>query len=231
LNRQLSLIIAIDGPAASGKGTLARRLAEKYRLPHLDTGLTYRALAKALIDRSLPLGEEAVAVKTARKIDLAKLDREILAAHDIGEGASKVAVIPAVRRILVEKQRAFANQPGGAVLDGRDIGTVVCPDALVKLYVTASAEVRAKRRFDEELMRAGDADYETILEDVERRDARDIGRTDSPLKPAQDAHLLDTSAMDIETAFRKAVSIIDGKLALQNKQPFLRQPHRAGPPD
>jgi CMP/dCMP kinase len=213
----MTLIIAIDGPAASGKGTLARRLAEKYRLPHLDTGLTYRALAKALIDQGLPLGEEAVAVETAKTIDLAKLDRVVLAAHDIGEGASKVAVIPAVRRILVEKQRAFANQPGGAVLDGRDIGTVVCPDALVKLYVTASAQVRAKRRFDEELMRNGDADYETILEDVERRDARDMGRTDSPLKPAHDAHLLDTSTMDIETAFREAVSIIDMKLASQNK--------------
>jgi CMP/dCMP kinase len=211
------LLIAIDGPAASGKGTLSRRLAEKYRLPHLDTGLTYRALAKALIDKGLPLGEEAIAVETARMIDLAKLDRAILAAHDIGEGASKVAVIPAVRRILVEKQRAFANQPGGAVLDGRDIGTVVCPDAMVKLYVTASAEVRAKRRFDEELMRDGDADFEAILDDIERRDARDMGRTDSPLKPAEDAHLLDTSTMDIETAFRAAVSIIDEKLALQNK--------------
>ena len=213
----MTLIIAIDGPAASGKGTLARRLADKYRLPHLDTGLTYRALAKALIDKGLPLGEEDIAVKTAKSIDLAKLDRDILGAHDIGEGASKVAVIPAVRRILVAKQRAFANQPGGAVLDGRDIGTVVCRDALVKLYVTASAEVRAKRRFDEELMRSGDADYETILEDVERRDARDMGRTDSPLKPASDAHLLDTSTMDIETAFREAVSIIDKKLASRHK--------------
>jgi CMP/dCMP kinase len=213
----MTLIIAIDGPAASGKGTLARRLAEKYRLPHLDTGLTYRALAKALIDLGLPLGQVGIAVEAAKTIDLAKLDREVLSAHDIGEGASKVAVIPAVRRVLVEKQRAFANQRGGAVLDGRDIGTVVCPDATVKLYVTASAEVRAKRRFDEELMRIGDADYETILEDVERRDARDMGRTDSPLKPAQDAHLLDTSTMDIETAFREAVSVIDKKLVSQNK--------------
>ena len=213
----MTIIIAIDGPAASGKGTLARRLAEKYRLPHLDTGLSYRALAKALIDSGLPLEEEDIAVETAKTIDLAKLDRAVLAAHEIGEGASKVAVIPAVRRILVEKQRAFANQPDGAVLDGRDIGTVVCPDATVKLYVTASAEVRAKRRFDEELMRIGDADYETILEDVERRDARDMGRTDSPLKPAGDAHLLDTSTMDIETAFREAVSIIDMKLASRHK--------------
>lgn len=211
------LIIAIDGPAASGKGTLARRLADKYRLPHLDTGLTYRALAKALMDQGLPLGEEAIAVKMAKMIDLAKLDRIVLAAHDVGEGASKVAVIPAVRRILVEKQREFANQPGGAVLDGRDIGTVVCADASVKLYVTASAEVRAKRRFDEELMRKGDADFEEILDDIERRDARDMGRTDSPLKPAEDAHLLDTSTMDIETAFRAAVSIIDEKLASQDK--------------
>lgn len=213
----LPLIIAIDGPAASGKGTLARRLADRYRLPHLDTGLTYRALAKALIDQSQPLSDENIAVETAKTIDLAKLDRIVLAAHDIGEGASKVAVIPAVRRILVEKQREFANQTAGAVLDGRDIGTVVCPDATVKLYVTASAEVRAKRRFDEELMRKGDADFEEILDDIERRDARDMGRTDSPLKPAEDAHLLDTSTMDIETAFRAAVFIIDEKLASQDK--------------
>lgn len=213
----LPLIIAIDGPAASGKGTLARRLADRYRLPHLDTGLTYRALAKALIDQSQPLSDENIAVETAKTIDLAKLDRIVLAAHDIGEGASKVAVIPAVRRILVEKQREFANQPAGAVLDGRDIGTVVCPDATVKLYVTASAEVRAKRRFDEVLMRKGDADFEEIIDDIERRDARDMGRTDSPLKPAEDAHLLDTSTMDIETAFRAAVFIIDEKLASQDK--------------
>ncbi len=213
----LRFIIAIDGPAASGKGTLARLLAQKYCLPHLDTGLTYRALAKALIDKGLPLGAETVAVETASAIDLARLDREVLSAHDIGEGASKVAVLPAVRRILVEKQRAFANQPGGAVLDGRDIGTVVCPEADVKLYVTASAQVRAKRRFDEELMRSGDADFEAILDDIERRDGRDMGRTDSPLKPAEDAHLLDTSTMTIETAFREAVSIIDEKLASQDK--------------
>jgi cytidylate kinase len=212
-----SIVIAIDGPAASGKGTLARRLAEKYGLPHLDTGLTYRALAKAMLDQGQPLDDETQAVATALSVDLGNLEQSVLSAHDIGEGASKVAVIPAVRRILVEKQRQFALQPGGAVLDGRDIGTVVCPDAVVKLYVTASAEVRAKRRFDEELMRTGDADYEQILEDVERRDKRDMGRTDSPLKPAKDAHLLDTSKMDIETAFREAVSIIDGKLASQSK--------------
>ncbi len=208
-----NFIIAIDGPAASGKGTLARRLAEKYGLPHLDTGLTYRALAKAMLDQGQPLDDETQAIAVARLIDLGALDQSVLSVHDIGEGASKVAIIPAVRRILVEKQRAFALQPGGAVLDGRDIGTVVCPQAKVKLYVTASAEVRAKRRFDEELMRMGDADYEQILEDVERRDARDMGRTDSPLRPAEDAHLLDTSKMSIEAAFSAAVAIIDRELA------------------
>ncbi len=213
----MGFVIAIDGPAASGKGTLARLLAQKYGLPHLDTGLTYRALAKALMNRGLALEDETGAVKAAKTVDLAKLDREILSTNEVGEGASKVAVIPAVRRVLVEKQRDFAGQPGGAVLDGRDVGTVVCPHADVKLYVTASAAVRAKRRFEEELLRLGDADFETILEDIERRDARDRGRTDSPLKPAQDAHLLDTSNMDIETAFRAAVSIIDQKLASRGK--------------
>jgi CMP/dCMP kinase len=207
------LLVAIDGPAASGKGTLARRLAARYKLPHLDTGLTYRAVGKAMLDAGLSLDNPDAAVEAAANISLASLDPNILAAHAIGEAASKVAVIPAVRRILVEKQRAFAGQPGGAVLDGRDIGTVVCPDAKVKLYVTASAEVRAKRRFDEELMRDGDADYEQILEDVERRDARDMGRTDSPLRPADDAHLLDTSKMSIEAAFSAAVAIIDRTLA------------------
>ncbi len=213
----MGFVIAIDGPAASGKGTLARLLAQKYGLPHLDTGLTYRALAKALMNRGLALEDETGAVKAAKTVDLAKLDRETLSTNEVGEGASKVAVIPAVRRVLVEKQRDFAGQPGGAVLDGRDVGTVVCPHADVKLYVTASAAVRAKRRFEEELLRLGDADFETILEDIERRDARDRGRTDSPLKPAQDAHLLDTSNMDIETAFRAAVSIIDQKLASRGK--------------
>jgi CMP/dCMP kinase len=206
---QKPLIIAIDGPAASGKGTLARRLAARFNLPHLDTGLTYRAVGKAMMDAGLALDDASAAVRTAQTVDLSSLDRTVLAAHDVGEAASKVAVMSQVRKILVEKQREFARQPQGAVLDGRDIGTVVCPDATVKLYVTASAAVRAKRRFDEELMRTGDADYEAILEDIEKRDARDQGRADSPLKPAEDAHLLDTSNMGIEAAFSAAVSIIE----------------------
>ena len=211
------LAIAIDGPAASGKGTLARRLAAHFGLRHLDTGLTYRAVARALILEDLPLDNEAIAERTALGLDFASLDRAVLAAHDIGEAASKVAVIPAVRRALVEKQRGFARTPPGAVLDGRDIGTVVCPDADVKLFVTASAAVRAGRRFREITDNGGSADYADILADIEQRDARDMGRADSPLKPAQDAHLLDTSEMDIETAFLMAKALIDDALAMRDR--------------
>ncbi len=203
------LLIAIDGPAASGKGTLARRLATHYRLPHLDTGLTYRAVAKAMLDAGLDLGDAGAAIREAGSVDLSRLDRSALSAHAVGEAASRIAVIPELRRILVAKQRAFAGQPGGAVLDGRDIGTVVCPDATVKLYVTATPEVRARRRHDEILHNGGTAGYEAILADVRRRDERDAGRADSPLRPAGDAHLLDTSDMDIEAAFRAALAIVE----------------------
>lgn len=204
-----SLTIAIDGPAGAGKGTLARRLADYYHLPHLDTGLTYRAVAQMLLSKGWPLGDEPHAVEAARLIDLGNLDRSVLSAHAVGEAASKVAVIPEVRRILVEKERAFAAQPGGAVLDGRDIGTVVCPDARVKLYVTASAEVRARRRLAEIEANDGTGDFATILADINRRDERDMGRADSPLRPAADAHLLDTSQMSIEAAFLAAKAIVD----------------------
>lgn len=207
------LVIAIDGPAASGKGTLARRLADYYHLPHLDTGLTYRAVAHMLLTKGWPLGDAPHATEAARLVDLGSLDRNVLSAHAVGEAASKIAVIPEVRRILVDKQRAFAAQVSGAVLDGRDIGTVVCPDAKVKLYVTASAEVRARRRLAEIEARDGTGDFATILADIARRDERDMGRADSPLRPAPDAHLLDTSEMDIETAFIAARTIIDGIVA------------------
>lgn len=207
------MIIAIDGPAAAGKGTLARRIAETYGFHHLDTGLTYRATAKALLDASLPLDDEAVAEAMARKVDLAGLDRTILSKHDIGEAASKIAVMRSVRLALREMQRVFARKEPGAVLDGRDIGTVVCPDAPVKFYVTASAEVRAKRRYEEIIEDGGSADYAAIFEDVKRRDERDMGRTDSPLRPAEDAYLLDTSEMSIEAAFQTAKSIIDTALS------------------
>lgn len=203
------MIIAIDGPAASGKGTLARRLADYYGLRHLDTGLTYRAVAAALLARGLPLGDEAVAVATARNLDLSRLDRDVLSAHEIGEAASRIAVLPGLREELVRLQRRFAQEPPGAVLDGRDIGTVVCPDADVKLYVVASASERARRRTQELISKGQEADYARVLADLERRDRRDAGRAVAPLKPADDADLLDTSEMDIETAFKAAVDIVD----------------------
>ncbi|MBD9374206.1 (d)CMP kinase [Rhizobium sp. ARZ01] len=204
--------IAIDGPAAAGKGTLSRRIAEEYGFHHLDTGLTYRATAKALLDRGLPLDDEAVAANVARTLDLGGLDRSVLSAHEIGEAASKIAIMPAVRRALVEAQREFAGRKPGTVLDGRDIGTVVCPDAAVKLYVTASADVRARRRYNEIVANGGMADYDAVYKDVRRRDERDMGRADSPLRPADNAHLLDTSEMSIEAAFSAAKSIIDAVL-------------------
>ena len=201
--------IALDGPAASGKGTLARRIAAHYGFHHLDTGLTYRAAARALLDAGLPLDDEASAARMAREVDLARLDRAVLSTHAIGEAASKIAVMPEVRRALVEAQRRFAATPPGTVLDGRDIGTVVCPDAAVKLYVTASPQTRARRRYDEIRASGKDADYGEVLADLERRDARDMQRADLPLRPAADAHLLDTTEMGIEAAFRAARDLID----------------------
>lgn len=206
------MIIAIDGPAAAGKGTLSRRIAEAYGFHHLDTGLTYRATAKALLDADLPLNDEAIAEGVALNLDLGGLDRDILSAHHIGEAASKIAVMPAVRRALVEAQRSFSTRLPGTVLDGRDIGTVVCPQAAVKLYVTASPEVRARRRYDEILAKGLEADFDAIFADVKTRDERDMGRADSPLKPADDAHLLDTSEMSIEAAFLAAKTLIDAAL-------------------
>ena len=213
-----SLIIAIDGPAASGKGTLARRIADYYHLRHLDTGLTYRAVAHMMLREGWPLDDRS-ARHRSRQAGRSRPTSTIMAlsAHAVADAASKVAVIPEVRRILVDKQRAFANQQGGAVLDGRDVGTVVCPEAEVKLYVTASAEVRAMRRLRDIEGRGGKADHAEILADIERRDERDMGRADSPLKPAADAHLLDTSEMSIEAAFQAARAIVDDAIARRDK--------------
>ncbi len=206
-------VIAIDGPAAAGKGTLSKRLASEYGFHHLDTGLTYRATAKALLDAGLPLNDEAVAADVALKLDLAGLDRSVLAVHEIGEAASQIAVMTPVRRALVEAQRNFSLKEPGTVLDGRDIGTVVCPDATVKLFVTASPQVRAKRRYDEIIASGKQADYEQVLADVVQRDERDMNRADSPLKPADDAQIIDTSDMGIDEAFQAAKTIIDTALA------------------
>lgn len=208
----MSFTIAIDGPAAAGKGTLARRIAETYGYHHLDTGLTYRATARALLQAGLPLDDETVAEKVAQELDLSGLDRAMLARHEIGEAASRVAVMTPVRHALVAAQRRFALKEPGTVLDGRDIGTVVCPGAPVKLYVTASPEVRARRRFEEIVSSGGKADFDAVFTDVKKRDERDMGRVDSPLKPAEDAHLLDTSEMSIEAAFQAARAIIDAVL-------------------
>ena len=207
-----SLTIAIDGPAASGKGTLARRLAAHFGIPHLDTGLTYRAVGHHLWAHNLPMEDEQAALDAARSIDLSALDRDALSQHHIGNAASKVAVMPAVRQALVEAQRAFAQTSAGAVLDGRDIGTVVLPKADVKLNVVASPTERATRRYDEIQKRGGDASMEAILHDLEERDRRDSEREDSPLRAAEDAVLIDTSELDIEQAFAVALDAVEAKI-------------------
>lgn len=204
------MIIAIDGPAASGKGTLARRLADHYGFKHLDTGSLYRALGLAILNDGGDPSDAETALAMARKLNFQQFDDDELRSNGVGEAASIVAAMPEVRQIMLERQRAFAAEPPGAVLDGRDIGTIVCPDADVKLFVTASAGVRAGRRFEEAVRRGESETYEHVLEDIKRRDERDTTRAVAPLKPAADAHLLDTSELDIETAFQAAVKLIDG---------------------
>ena len=203
------MLIAIDGPAASGKGTLARRLAAHYGLRHLDTGLTFRAVGAALLADGRSLDDESAAIAIADTLDLDHLDRDRLNVHGVGEAASRVAIMPGLRAALVTRQRGFAMRDSGAVLDGRDIGTVVLPDATVKLFVTADAATRAKRRTAEIQARGGTDSYEAVLADLGRRDRRDSERTVAPLRRAPDAHLLDTTGMDIEAAFRAAVDIVE----------------------
>lgn len=205
----MSFVIAIDGPAASGKGTLAKRLAEHYGLPHLDTGLLYRATACALLDEGLPLDDVEAAVEAARGLSLVAFDDSRLRARDMGEAASVVAAMPPVRAALIDMQRNFASRPEGAVLDGRDIGTVICPQAPVKIFVTASPETRAQRRALELASRGEDVDYAAILEDVKKRDARDSERSAAPLKAADDAVTLDTSELDRDEAFAAALAIVE----------------------
>jgi cytidylate kinase len=207
------VIIAIDGPAASGKGTLGKRLAAHYGLRHLDTGLLYRAVAKALIDAGKRPDDQPAAVAAARALEPATFDEAALKGPAIGEAASLVSAIPEVRAALVAFQRDFAAQPPGAVVDGRDIGTVICPDADVKIFVTASPEVRAGRRTAEYRGQGRTIDEATVLADIAARDARDTGRKISPLKQATDAHLLDTTNMDISTAIRAAIDIVEATRA------------------
>jgi len=207
------MIIASDGPAASGKGTLARRLAAHLKLPHLDTGLLYRAVACALLDSRTSLDDVAAATIAARVLKISALDPARLKAKGVGEAASRVAAIPQVREALLALQKDFARQPGGAVLDGRDTGTVIAPDADVKIFIEASAEVRARRRFKELTEGGQNVRYEDVLAGIKGRDARDSGRSIAPLIPAKDAVLLDTTHLDIEAAFRAALSIVEAARA------------------
>jgi cytidylate kinase len=209
------MIIAIDGPAASGTGTLAKRLAVHYGLRHLDTGLIYRAVAKSLLDAGRPLDDPDAATAAAQALDPNRFDESALKGHGVGEAASRVSAIPGVRAALLDFQRNFAATPPGAVLDGRDIATVICPEADVKIFVTATAEVRAARRAAE-LRRAGEnVDDGEILADIRARDDRDASRATAPLKRADDAVLLDTSVLDIAAAFSAATAIVDQALANQ----------------
>jgi cytidylate kinase len=203
------MIIAIDGPAGSGKGTLAKRLAAHFGLPHLDTGLLYRGVALTLLDQGLPLTDASAAARVAAALDISRLDDSRLKGGDMGDAASVVSSYQPVRDALLDLQRRFAAQPGGAVLDGRDIGTVICPEADAKLFVTATPEERARRRRLELLARNEPAEFEVILADIRRRDERDITRSAAPLRPADDAVILDTTALDAEAAFRAALDVVE----------------------
>lgn len=202
------LVIAIDGPAAAGKGTLAKTLAGHFGLPYLDTGLLYRAIGKIMAERGADLDDAAAAAAVAQALAPADLARGDLRGREAGELASRVAVHPGVRLALVAFQRQVAASPAGAVLDGRDIGTVICPDADVKLYVTASAEVRARRRTDELSAKGRGVDYVRILQEVRDRDRRDSERAEAPLRPAADAIVIDTSQMTPQAVFERAVAAI-----------------------
>lgn len=217
-----SLVIALDGPAAAGKGTLARRLAERYNLAYLDTGALYRGTGLAVLRQGLDPAEESAATKAAETLDPAILGDPEIRTEAAGQAASKVGAIPAVRRALLDWQRQFAAHPpaasggkprAGAILDGRDIGTVVCPDAGVKLFITASTEARARRRFKELQEKGSGAIYARVLQDMQERDARDQDRAVAPMTAAPDALVIDTSALSADQVFELAIAHIDRILA------------------
>ena len=207
----MTRVIAIDGTFSSGKGTLGKKLSAHYGLPYLDTGKLYRATAKTVLDAGGDVENASDGAKAARGLNLDTLDDPILKSGPIGAAASKVSVHPEVRAALLAVQRDFAAK--GGILDGRDIGTVICPDATVKLYVTASAEIRAERRHKELTGYGEDITYETVLAQLHERDNRDMNRAAAPLRPADDAHLLDTSGLGIDAAFEAAVKICDVVMA------------------
>jgi len=193
--------IAIDGPAAAGKGTISKAVASHFGFAHLDTGLLYRAVGVKVMT-----GNDAIEAAVGLRVEDLEVDG--LRTAEVAQAASKVAVIAEVRAALLDFQRAFARRAGGAILDGRDIGTVICPQAEVKLFVTASAEVRGKRRYDELVGRGDSVTLDDVIEDVRARDARDMERVEAPLKPAEDAHVLDTSALSISDAVAQAIAAI-----------------------
>lgn len=206
------LVIAVDGPAASGKGTIARALASHYGLPHMDTGLLYRAVALNLWRWGGDPSSEFEALRAATELNFDAGDEE-LRSEPVSKVASRVSAYPSVRAALLQRQQDFATQAGGAVLDGRDIGTVIAPDAPVKLYVTASPEVRARRRQEELLGRGMNAHFEDVLADIRARDERDSTRSAAPLKQASDALLLDTSDLTIDEAIAEALRLVEERLA------------------
>lgn len=205
----MSYVVAIDGPAAAGKGTVSKAVAEHFGFAHLDTGLLYRVVGRVALENVGPSLDEAEVISLLTKVTEADLKRDDLRTAAVAQAASKVAVIPEVRSALINFQRKFAARAGGAVLDGRDIGTVICPDADVKLFVTAVAEVRAQRRYEELLGRGEKTAYETVLENVKVRDARDSERAVAPLVAAEDAITIDTSEMSIKTAISVAIAAIN----------------------
>jgi len=207
-----SLVIAVDGPAASGKGTVARALAARFTLPHMDTGLLYRAVALSLLRWGGDPDSEFAALRACDGIG-SLLDDEELRSETVGGIASRVSAYPAVRQALLERQQEFAGQPGGAVLDGRDIGTVIAPEAGAKLFVTASPEVRAERRLAELQARGLPVHYPDVLLDIQARDERDSHRSAAPLRQAEDALLLDTSALDRDAAVAEAIRLVEARLA------------------
>ena len=212
------MIIAVDGPAASGKGTIARALARHYGLPHLDTGKLYRATGLAVRLAGHDPHDAAAATEAARHLDPALLDDPDLMSGENAQNASIVSAHPPVRAALLETQRAFAGQPGGAVLDGRDIGTVIAPHATAKLFVTASPECRADRRHRELAGKGDSADFAAVLADILARDARDSGRSTAPLRRADDAALLDTTELSIDAAVERAIALVEAAIVRGGQQ-------------
>jgi cytidylate kinase len=205
------MIIAIDGPAASGKGTIARRLAAHYGLPHLDTGLLYRATARSLMERGERLENVDAAISAARGLALTDFDETQLRGAEMGEAASIMGAMPQVRAVLLDLQRQFAARQEGAILDGRDIGSIICPNADVKIFVTAQSETRAQRRALELKSRGEKVDFAAVLADIQKRDERDSSRSSAPLIMASDAIRLDTTGLDVEKSVSAAIAIVENK--------------------